>query len=182
MLDERIHDNVDTRYPIGRVQRSKRLTPEQRTSEIARILALPRRLRTTVAELGTETLTRQYRPGSWTGIQLVHHIADSHVNAWVRFKLTLTELNPVIRPYDENAWARLPDHAHDLGESLDLIEALHVRWVSLLQDLTESDWARVMTHPDSGEFTLDELLTEYAWHGDHHLAQIQSLAGREPKN
>lgn len=173
--DNRMSEERDPRYPIGRAVRHKKLTQEQRRVEIDRIKVLPSRLRLAVSEVGPEKLEGQYRPGSWTGVQIVHHIADSHVNAWVRFKLALTEEDPVIRPYDENAWARLPDHARPLDESLELIDALHRRWVSLLEDLTEDDWQRRLNHPEAGQFTLDELLSEYAWHGDHHVAHIRLL-------
>jgi len=116
-----------------------------------------------------------YRPGGWTGRQVVHHVPDSHMNAFIRFKLALTEDQPAIKPYDEARWAVLPDAALPVEPSLDLLDALHLRWVGLLESMSERDYLRTFAHPESGVWRLDQYLAQYAWHGRHHVAHITSL-------
>jgi hypothetical protein len=136
-------------------------------------------MRAAVAGLTTAQLDTAYRPGGWTVRQVVHHVPDSHLNAYVRFKLALTENAPTIKPYDEAAWARLPDTASTPIEvSLDLLESLHARWVRLLEAMTDSDFARQFHHPESGTMRLDTYLSGYAWHCRHHLAHITQLRAR----
>ena len=170
----------DLRYPIGRFEHTGPVTDidvKRWTGEIDR---LPARLRSAVVGLDDRQLDTPYRPGGWTLRQVVHHLPDSHLNSYTRFKLALTEENPTIRPYDEAGWAELEDSDAPLGISLALLNALHERWVVLLASLSESDWQRTFTHPASMQtLTLEQSLANYAWHGEHHLAHITSLRERE---
>lgn len=172
----------ELRYPIGRMPELEvRAAPDQRAQWITSIEALPVRLRTAVRDLTHEQWQTPYRPGGWTVHQLIHHIADSHLNAYTRFKLALTEDEPTIKPYDEAAWAELADTAATPPEtSLVLLEALHRRWVALLRALPDPAFTRTLRHPEHGRrFTLDQMLAQYAWHSEHHLAQIRALRERE---
>ncbi len=170
----------DLRYPIGKFAYAGSLTAGERTTCIARIAAAPAKLRAAVDGLSDVQLDTPYRPGGWTVRQVVHHVPDSHLNAYTRVRLTLTEQVPTIRPYEEARWAELPDaRGAPVAVSLGLLEALHVRWVLLLRQLGGDDWAKTFIHPEHRrEWTLDELLAMYAWHGDHHVAHITSLRGR----
>lgn len=175
-------ETEELRYPIGRFQFGQTSrTAAEREQYIRSIETLPRRLRAAVAAFTPERWQTPYRPGGWTVHQLVHHIPDSHLNAYTRFKLALTEDDPTIRPYDEAAWANLADTAACEPEvSLDLLGALHQRWVALLRSLTEEDFARTLRHPEHGRsFTVDQLLAMYGWHSEHHLAHITRLIERE---
>jgi uncharacterized damage-inducible protein DinB len=157
------------------------VTPEPawRAARIAEIDAAPAALRAAVAGLSEEQLATPYRPGGWTVRQVVHHLPDSHANAYVRFKLALTEDNPTIKPYLEARWAELPDNAGTPVEvSLGLLEALHRRWVVLLRGMGPEDFARPLTHPEKGRLSLDQMLALYAWHGRHHVAHVTSLTER----
>ncbi|WP_210515898.1 YfiT family bacillithiol transferase [Hymenobacter terricola] len=172
------HSDDSRRYPIGPPQLSAVLyTAAERTALITQIAALPAQLTAMARAVGGEGLQQPYRPDGWTGRQVIHHVADSHVNAYVRFRLALTEDNPTIRPYDEAAWAALPDvTATPITVSLALLEALHSRWVTLLHHLTEEQWQRTFYHPgNKRESTLDQTLALYAWHGEHHLAHLKLL-------
>ena len=167
------------RYPIGRPQLpTASLTPAERTAYIQQIADLPAQMAAMATSLGAERLGLPYRPGGWTGQQVVHHVADSHINACCRFRLALTEENPTIRPYDEATWAELPDvAATPVAVSLTLLESLHGRWVLLLRHLSEAQWQRTFFHPETKrEATLDQTLVLYAWHGQHHLAHLGLLA------
>ena len=170
----------DLRYPIGKFERgAASLTQEQRGQFIAAIADTPERLAAAVMGLNAEQLDTPYRPGGWTVRELIHHIPDSHMNAYVRFKLALTEDEPTIKPYDEALWAKLADSERTPTEiSLALVENLHNRWVVLLRSLAPADWARKFRHPEIGTMTLDELLALYAWHGRHHVAHITALRER----
>ena len=172
---------MDLRYPIGPFVRPKEpLSGGERRRSIAQIADAPARLREAVAGLSAAQLDTPYRPGGWTARQVAHHIPDSHINAWVRFKLALTEADPEIRPYDETEWAKLPDVAATPVEvSVELLDALHRRWVTLLESLSEKDFARTARHPSWGPVTVDFLLAQYAWHGRHHVAHITTLRERE---
>jgi hypothetical protein len=166
-------DLESLKYPIGRFQPRPSLTPHERSLLIAEIAALPRDLDDVVSGLDDAQLDRVYRPGGWTVRQVVHHIPDSHLNAYVRCKLALTEDEPVIKPYDETAWAELYDgRGEDVVTSLVLLEALHRRWVGLLRSLDDAQWQRRLRHPETGVHDLATVLQLYAWHGRHHLAQI----------
>ena len=136
-------------------------------------------MRAAVAGLSTDQLDTPYRPGGWTVRQLVHHVPDSHMNAFVRFKLALTEDVPTIKPYDEAAWAKLADYSSTPVEvSLGLLETLHDRWVRLLESMTTADFDRAFRHPEIGTMTLGSYLAGYSWHSRHHVAHIMALRGR----
>lgn len=171
---------TDLRYPIGEFHLDGAITPERRTGWIGEIADLPVKFRHAVTGLTDAQLDTPYRPGGWTVRQVVHHVPDSHVNAYVRFKLALTEDNPTIKPYAEAKWAELPDSkSAPIGVSLVLLDAVHRRWVSLLRALAEADWKRTYFHPEQKQsLKLEAVLAMYAWHGHHHLAQVTALAER----
>jgi len=166
---------TDLQYPIGRFTFPQSTTAAQRQMWIQEIARAPRELRAEVARLTPQQLDTPYRPGGWTVRQVVHHVPDSHMNAFVRFKLALTEDQPTIKPNDEARWAVLPDATLPVEPSLDLLEALHFRWVGLLESMSERDYQRSFRHPGSGVWRLDQYLAQYAWHGQHHIAHIASL-------
>ena len=170
---------MDRRYPIGRVQMEERLTPERREQLIRQIEEAPRNLREAVAGLNEAQLDTPYREGGWTVRQVVHHVPDSHMNAYIRFRLALTEEEPTIKPYSEPDWANLPDaRALPPEVSLRLLEALHERWVALLRAMKPEDFARGFIHPEHGRrLTLDQILQIYAWHGKHHAAHVGLVKG-----
>jgi hypothetical protein len=171
---------MDLRYPVGRFEAPTTLTPAERLACIEALDALPARLRVAVDGLSDAQLDTPYRPEGWRVRQLVHHVADSHINAYTRFRLTLTEDEPTIRPYDQDAWAVLDDAGSmPVGVSLDLLTALHVRWVRLIRAQPDTAWARRLLHPAVGVMTLDDLLANYAWHCRHHTAHITGLRARE---
>jgi hypothetical protein len=154
---------------------------QMRRSAIDEIAALPKRMREAVSGLTDAQLDTPYRPGGWTVRQVVHHVPDSHVNAYIRLKLALTEEAPTIKPYDEKTWAMLADSRLPVEISLTLLDSVHARWVALCRDLNASDWARTFNHPEypEGPRTIDWLVQVYAWHSNHHLAHITSLRKRE---
>jgi len=167
------------RYPIGRFAADADVTEEKRRRWIGEIANTPDTLRAAVHGLSAEQLDTPYRPGGWTVRQVVHHLPDSHLNAYVRFKLALTEREPTVKTYDEAAWAELADgRAAPVEVSLTLLESLHHRWILLLRSLTPADIARALSHPELGRVTLDTYLQMYAWHGRHHVAHITSLRER----
>lgn len=169
----------DPRYPIGPFTPDAEPTPESRKQHIEQIAALPAKMRAALSGLSAQQLDTPYREGGWTLRQLAHHVPDSHLNAYIRFKLALTENIPTIKPYEEGAWARLKDTEQTPVEvSLTLLEALHQRWVVLLNSLRPEDFQRKLNHPESGVQNLDRVLALYSWHGNHHLAHITSLRGR----
>jgi hypothetical protein len=170
---------TDLRYPIGKFSPTETLTAEQRQRCIREIAEAPAALRSAVAGLSDAQLDTPYRPEGWTVRQVVHHIPDSHLNAYVRFKLTLTESEPTVKPYDETLWAELPDaRTGEIGPSLALLESLHARWVMFLKSLKPEDFERRLNHPESGVMKLHRSLQNYAWHGRNHIAQITSLRER----
>ena len=170
---------TDLRYPIGKAQMEARLDDAQRRELIDRIEETPVRLRAAVSGLSPEQLDTPYRPDGWTVRQLVHHVPDSHLNAYVRFRLALTEDEPTIRPYEEARWAELPDaRGAPVELSLALLDALHARWVLLLETLDAAALARTLRHPEHGVLTLDRMLQLYAWHGRHHVAHVSALSER----
>jgi uncharacterized damage-inducible protein DinB len=166
----------DLQYPIGRFTFPESTTAEQRQTWIQEIARAPQELRAAVAGLSQEQLDTPYRPGGWTVRQVAHHVPDSHMNAFIRFKLALTEDQPTIKPYDEARWAVLADAALPIDPSLDLLAALHIRWVRLLQTMSELDYQRTFVHPESGVWRLDQCLAQYAWHGRHHTGHIGLVA------
>ena len=167
----------DLRYPVGKFQRpTAPLTPEQRREFIDAIAEVPARLSDAIRGLSPAQLDTPYRPGGWTVRQVVHHLADSHMNSYVRFKLALTEDEPTIKTYEENLWAQLADSRDTPVEtSFALLENLHKRWVIMLRSLKPADFARTFRHPEWGRDTVDFLHAQYAWHGRHHVAHINAL-------
>lgn len=170
---------VDLRYPIGKFHIKGQLNEADRAELIAQIADAPARLREAVEGLTPEQFDTPYRPDGWTVRQLVHHLPDSHMNSYVRFKLALTEDRPTIKTYEQALWARLPDSKNTPVEtSLTLFEALHERWVNLLRSMSPADFARKVNHPERGLIDLDHLLAIYAWHGRHHVGHITALRER----
>lgn len=167
---------TDLRYPIGRFEPVTGLTAGERAVLIERLAGAPQRLREAVAGLTPEQIDTPYREGGWTVRQVVHHVADSHLNSYVRFRWALTEEEPLIKAYDEKAWALLPDaKSADLELSLALLDALHARWVTLLKGMTEQEFNRTLRHPEVGVLRLETMLGLYDWHSRHHTAHITSL-------
>lgn len=171
--------SLDLRYPIGQFETPQALSPDDRLAAIATLADLPSQLHNAIHGMDAAQLNTPYRDGGWTVRQLIHHIADSHMNAFIRTRLALTEDWPAIKPYDEAAWANLHDSAAPVEWSLDLIESLHARWVMLLQSLTDDQWKRGFQHPERGPQTLDLVTALYAWHSRHHTAHITQLRLRE---
>lgn len=169
----------DLSYPIGKANIVAEISDEQRKALIEGIAAAPPKVRMAVKGLSEEHLDTPYRPEGWTVRQVVHHLADSHMNAYVRFKLALTEQEPAIKTYDEKQWATLQDSIKAPVEiSLSLLELLHERWVLVLRSLAPADFRRTFQHPEWGKVTLDASLQLYEWHGRHHTAHITSLRER----
>lgn len=164
---------TDPRYPIGRFDPTAVPSSDAIQEAVTDIRALPERLKEALAALPEGALDTPYRPGGWTIRQLVHHVADSHLNAYARLRLTLTEDTPVIRAYDEKTWAELPDAKTGPVEvSIHLLEAIHRRWSMLLETLSEPDFARPLQHPEIGTLTAGQLTALYGWHSRHHVAHI----------
>ncbi len=168
----------DLRYPIGRFRSPAESTPASRTAQIETLRLLPERLRAAVTGLSEAQIDTPYRDGGWTVRQVVHHFADSHANSYIRFKLALTEDWPTIKPYDEAAWARLPDSRAAIEPSLVFIDGLHARLVDVLESMSEEDFQRGFNHPERGRMTLAANLAIYDWHSRHHTAHITSLRAR----
>jgi uncharacterized damage-inducible protein DinB len=166
----------DPRYPIGRFERPVAVSVSDRQHNLAAIEQAPALLRASVEALDDAQLDTPYRDGGWTLRQVVHHVADSHANAYVRTKLALTEDTPTIRTYVEKRWAELPEaRTSPVEVSLALLDTLHRRWLACLRELPAGAFARQLVHPDSGAMSLDQLLALYAWHGRHHIAHITTL-------
>ena len=170
--------NEDLRYPLGEFDPGIEITGDRRAEFIETIRFLPEKLAAAVAGLTDEQLDTPYRPGGWTVRQTVHHVADSHINSLCRFKLALTEENPLIRQYYEDLWAELADSRLPIDVSLKILEGIHRRWTVLLESLTDEDFNRKLRHPESGEWTVGKFLALYAWHSRHHTAHITSLRER----
>jgi uncharacterized damage-inducible protein DinB len=168
----------DARYPIGRHAAVSTLTPAQRKELIAQIAAAPANLRRAVQGLDDQQLDTPYRDGGWTVRQVVHHVPDSHMHAYLRCKFLLTEEQPTIKVYDQGSWAGTPETRAPAEVSLALLEALHRRWVLLLESVRPADFARTLNHPENGIMTLDGVVAMYAWHGRHHTAHVTSLRER----
>ncbi|HEX6823329.1 MAG TPA: bacillithiol transferase BstA [Candidatus Sulfotelmatobacter sp.] len=170
---------TDLRYPVGKFEYSGPLSEARRSLLIQEIADTPVHLRSATTALSESQLDTPYRPGGWTVRQLVHHVPDSHMNSYVRFKLALTEDEPTIKTYAEERWAELADtKATPIEVSLTLLESLHDRWVRLLRSLTSEQWKRTFRHPDLGPMNLEKTLALYAWHGRHHVAHITELRKR----
>lgn len=171
--------STDLRFPTGKFQRPAGLDAAGRATAIDAIAAAPARLREAVRGLTDAQIETPYRPDGWTVRQVVHHVPDSHLNAYCRFKLALTENEPTIKPYEENLWAELADtKVVPIATSLTLLEAVHERWVALLRAMTPADFGRQLVHPESGRQSLDQMLALYAWHSGHHVAHVTSLRKR----
>ena len=169
----------DLRFPTGRFSTPSSSLPEVRAAHIQTLRLLPERLRAAVSGLTDQQIDTPYRAGGWTVRQVVHHLADSHANAHMRFKLALTEDWPTIKPYDEVVWANLADSRLPVDVSLVLVEALHIRWVSLLESLSDEDFQKGFAHPELGRQNLAKALALYDWHSRHHTAHITSLRARQ---
>ncbi len=168
------------KYPIGRFDWSIQPSFDDRIDAIRGIAALPFKMRNAVHGLNDKQLDTPYRPDGWTVRQVVHHVADSHVNAYIRFKIALTEDKPVIRPYAQALWAKLSDSKLPPALSLNLLEGIHERWSVILESMSEEDWEKGYTHPEHNTWqVLDKVVTMYRWHGEHHLAHITGLMERE---
>ncbi len=167
---------TDPRYPVGKFTYDGPPSEEQRKKFISEIEQTPAALRTAISGLSAQQLETPYREGGWTVRQVVHHVPDSHMNAYVRFKLALTEAEPTVKPYAEDRWAQLPDNqTTPLETSLALLDALHTRFVHLLRSITPEEWKRSFRHPELGLVPLEKNLALYAWHGRHHVAHITEL-------
>lgn len=177
-MAEASQDLERLRYPVGRFEYDTNGTAEKRAAWIAEIAALPANLRAAVRGLGDAQLDTPYRDGGWSVRQVVHHLADSHINAYVRFKLALTERAPAIKAYEEHLWAELPDSRLPVDVSLALIDALHTRWATLLDSMRDEAFARTWIHPEHGVRDLDFLVQLYAWHSRHHVAHVRSVRER----
>jgi DinB superfamily len=170
----------DLGYPIGKFHFEGTLTDDQNRALIGEIAEAPANLRAAVKGLSEAQLDTPYRPGGWTVRQVTHHVPDSHMNAYVRFKLALTENEPAIKAYEQQLWAELPDTKETPIEvSLAMLDSLHDRWVRLLRSITPEQWKRSFRHPELGLVTLERNLALYAWHGKHHVAHVSELRKRE---
>lgn len=170
----------DPRFPVGRFAPPETITPQDRERFLREIEEAPGRLRDAVSGLTEAQLDTPYRDGGWTVRQVVHHVPDSHINSYVRFRLALTEEEPTIRGYLEDRWAELADaRTAPVEVSLGLLESIHRRWALLLRSMTSEQWALRFRHPDLGVVPLDRNLALYAWHGRHHVAHVTSLRDRK---
>ncbi len=166
---------MDPRYPIGKFEMPAHITPQRRSEAIAEIASTPKKMRATVAGLNDAQLDTPYRDGGWTVRQVVHHVPDSHMNAFIRLRLALTEDNPTIKPYNESEWANLADAKAPIAVSQTLLDALHERWDLTWRGMKQEDFARPLIHPDHGQKNIDWMLFMYEWHGKHHTAHITHL-------
>ncbi|HEX5226117.1 MAG TPA: bacillithiol transferase BstA [Bryobacteraceae bacterium] len=169
----------DLSYPVGKFSMPASASAGDLATFVDQIAETPARMRAAVSGLNESQLDTTYRPGGWTVRQVVHHVPDSHMNSYVRFRLALTEDSPVVKPYEEARWAELVDaRTMPIEPSLALLDSLHARWVPLLRSLTESDWKRIFRHPEMGPVRLEQNAALYAWHGRHHVAHITALRER----
>lgn len=170
---------ADLRYPIGKFHYDRPTNDDQKQQFIDEIARTPENLKAAINGLSSIQIDTPYRPGGWTVRQVVHHLPDSHMNSYVRFKLALTEDEPTIKPYAEDRWAELGDtKVAPIETSLTLLESLHARWIALLRSLTPEQWKRSFRHPELGPMSLEKALALYAWHGRHHVAHITKLRER----
>jgi uncharacterized damage-inducible protein DinB len=170
---------VDNRYPVGTFSRPDTVDAATRSAAVDEIARAPAALRAAVAGLTASQLDTPYRDGGWTVRQVAHHVPDSHVNAYIRTKLALTETEPTIKPYEEAEWAKLPDTtATPVDTALAMLDAVHTRWLAILRGMDAAAWRRPFRHPESGVWRIEQLVTLYAWHGKHHVAHITNLRSR----
>jgi len=178
-VPDNVPDLETLRYPIGRFEPAGRIPAAERAAFLDSIAATPARLRDAVAGLSDAQLDTPYREGGWTVRQLIHHVPDSHLNAYTRFKLALTENNPRIKPYEEAEWAKLEDsRTTPVATSLALLDSLHERWDRLLRSMRDDDFQRTLDHPEMGTLSLDTMTRLYEWHGRHHVAHVTRLRER----
>lgn len=166
---------ANPRYPVGKFSNPDVVPAQQRAQFVEAVAQTPAKMRAAVQGLGDAQLDTPYREGGWTPRQVVHHVADSHMNAYIRFKLALTEDNPTIKPYAEDRWAELADSSLPVEPSLVILDQLHHRWDTLMRAMQESDWARTFNHPENGTRRLEQVLALYDWHGRHHVAHVTEL-------
>lgn len=166
-------------FPIGQFNRHAPITPGMRRPAIEAIAALPQQMRAAVSGLTEAQLETPYRPGGWTVRQVVHHVADSHMNGFIRAKLALTEDNPTIKPYDQDGWSTLADMRLPIAVSLGLLDGIHLRWTTIWRAVAPEQFARTFNHPELGPLTLDIHLQLYAWHSRHHVAHVTGLRQRQ---
>jgi len=170
---------ADLRYPIGKFNAQPAANERERQKFLDDIEEAPARLKDVVQDLSDKQLDTPYREGGWTVRQVVHHVPDSHLNSYIRFKWALTEEEPTIKPYCEDRWAELADSkSTPIQVSLTLLDSLHQRWTNLLRSFKPEDWNKTLRHPELGVMTLDKMLALYAWHGKHHVAHIKRLRER----
>jgi hypothetical protein len=168
------------RFPIGKFAAQDSYSQNEINTNITRIEALPNKVENIIQTFSTKQLDTTYREDGWTARQVLHHLPDSHLNAYIRFKWTLTEATPLIKAYDEKAWAETPETSLDPTASIALLKALHIKWVTLLKRLTPDDLKREFKHPESGKnISLARLIALYAWHGEHHLAHLKIVADKK---
>jgi uncharacterized damage-inducible protein DinB len=165
----------DPRFPIGKFSYSGSVSAAEKKQFLADIEQAPANLRASIRGLSDAQLDTPYREGGWTVRQVVHHVPDSHMNAYVRFKLALTEDDPTIKPYMEDRWAELIDSREPLENSLTMLDSLHRRWITVLRNMSDTDWKRTFRHPDLGSMPLEKSMALYAWHGKHHAAHVTVL-------
>lgn len=170
---------VDLRYPVGKWEKKGPLTHDEREKFIESVAATPERFKKAVTGLNDNQLNTPYRPGGWTVRQTIHHVADSHMNAFIRMRLGVTEVEPTVKPYDEKMWAELIDsRTAPVDDSLTIIDSVHHRWVMMMRGMREIDFMRSIVHPENGKMTLDDVLALYEWHGRHHSGHITALRQR----
>ncbi|MCU0396538.1 MAG: putative metal-dependent hydrolase [Cyclobacteriaceae bacterium] len=169
--------DVKRQYPIGKFTSKPSYSAEETNNYIEQIAALPEKLEKLYSSINSNLLNRTYREGGWTGLQVIHHLADSHMNAYIRCKWTLTENNPVIKAYDEKAWAVTPETQLNASLSINLLHALHKKWVALLRGLTQEELNKQFVHPETHkQISINQLIALYAWHGEHHLGHLKLIA------
>lgn len=167
------------KFPIGKFEKPDKITKALLDKAIAEIRRFPDDLKALVENMSDAQLDMPYRDGGWTARQVVHHCGDSHMNAFIRFKLALTEKNPTIKAYNEAEWAKLPDSSLPLSFSIDILKGLHYKWVHLLEGMSTSDFGKTYFHPESkSKVSLEEATLMYEWHGKHHLAHIKIVSSR----
>ena len=167
------------RYPIGKFTAKDSYSTEEMQNFILQIEKLPREIEKTINSLTIKQLDSAYREGGWTARQVVHHLADSHTNAYVRMKWTLTEATPLIKAYNEKAWAETPETKLDPVISIDLLKALHTKWTALLRRLDPADFKKEYLHPETNKYNrLDKITAMYAWHGEHHFGHLKIVANK----
>jgi len=174
-----MNSDEQLRYPIGRLSSKESYTVEEVKANISRIEAVPEKIQALASSLTAKQLDTPYREGGWTARQVLHHIADSHMNAYIRMKWTLTEETPTIKAYDEKLWATTNETTADPALSIALLQSLHKKWAVLMKGLSQEDYNKKFFHPDSKKHVrLDQVIATYAWHGEHHLGHLKIVAGK----